>query len=224
MGYKSLHAFNLDIEDMREIQIQLSNQIQETRLNSSIKYIAGFDISYHQDLAVGVIAVFDSQKKEIVETVNHKDSAKFDYKAGFLAFRELPIFLETWKKLEKDPDIVVVDAHGKIHPRRLGFASHLSFFIDKPTFGIAKNPFVGEYKQPLKEFGNFEYVRDNDEILGVALITKENTKPVFVSIGNRITLDECIDITLRFCDHKSRIPLLTRIPDQNSRGLLRKLK
>ena len=57
---------------------------------------------------------------------------------GFLAFRELPLILKTAKLLETRPDIYIFDGNGYLHPRHMGIATHASFYLNKPTIGIAK--------------------------------------------------------------------------------------
>jgi deoxyribonuclease V len=86
----------------------------------------------------------------------------------------------------------MVDGQGIAHPRRLGIAAHLGLFFDTPTIGCAKSRLCGEHQIPGIEPGNFEELVDNSETIGVVLRTKYNTKPVFVSIGNKIALEDAI--------------------------------
>ena len=142
-----------------------------------------------------------------------------DYKPGYLAFHELPVFLKAWSLLTIEPDVVVFDGHGKIHPRRMGLASHASFFIKKPTIGIAKNPFIGTYIEPENSSYSYSFIEDKKEIIGAVLRTVQNKKPIFVSVGNYCTLQEVIDICINFSMPNIRIPLVTNLPDLYTKKL-----
>ena len=37
-----------------------------------------------------------------------------------------------------DFDVLLLDGHGMLHPRKCGLASFVGVLIDKPTIGIAK--------------------------------------------------------------------------------------
>jgi deoxyribonuclease V len=103
----------------------------------------------------------------------------------------------------------------------LGLASHASLFIDKPTIGIAKNKFIGEYKDPKSQKGSFEYITFQKEILGATLRTRDDVKPVYVSVGNNVSLDEAIEYTLHFSSDESRVPEIIRAADKESRKLVK---
>ena len=124
-----------------------------------------------------------------------------------------------WSNLGIESYIVVFDGYGYAHPRRVGLATHASFFINKPTFGIAKTQFVGEYVEPKNIIGDSSSIIYENEIVGVSLRTKLTSKPVYLSIGNRITLDEVIAISKKFIISNSRIPLLTFLPDKLTKKL-----
>ena len=159
----------------------------------------------------------------IIEVTYAIDIIKLAYKAEFLAFREIPVFLKAWANLLINPDLVFFDGFGMVHPRRLGLATHASFFINRPTIGVAKSRFIGNYKEPSNERGSYTYITDNNEILGVVLRTKPNNKPVYVSVGNYITLNETINYTLYLTKDSLRIPLVTYLADFYGRKIFQKL-
>jgi len=225
MFVKRPHDFSLSISEMYSLQKDLSKKIVQKKLEKEPKLIAGFDVSYEGNLGLGVIALFEYPSINLLKTYTAVVEANFPYIPGFLSFRELPVFIKTAEKIEPEyePDIFVFDGNGLIHPRKLGLASHASFFVTKPTFGIAKSLLIGKYEEPGPNKGDFSYIRYRGKIIGAALRSKESTKPVFVSVGNRITLYECIEITKKALDGY-RIPKLTRLPDQISRMIKRKLK
>lgn len=137
--------------------------------------------------------------------------------SGFLAFRELPLILKTAKLLETRPDIYIFDGNGYLHPRHMGIATHASFYLNKPTIGIAKTYLRADKKtdftEPDKTAGSFTDIVINGEVYGRALRTRTNVKPVFVSVGNYISLDTACKIAMQFTEKDSRIPLPTRYAD-----------
>lgn len=107
------------------------------------------------------------------------------------------------KKLRLNPDVFLVDAHGIMHPYRLGFASHLGLMLNKPTIGVAKSPLYGEL-QPTTKYG-WAPITDREEVIGAVVITKQGFKPTYVSIGNMVSLETAIAI-VKHCVSASGSP------------------
>jgi deoxyribonuclease V len=207
---------------MRDVQSKLSQSILVKELSTPVELISGVDVCYFRKQAVAVITTLDVKENDIIDITTHHTIVVNEYNPGFLAFRELPVFLKVLEKLPINPDIVIFDGHGRIHPRRIGLASHASLFIDKPTIGVAKNPFIGQFKEPDNERGKFAWITEDQEVLGVALRTQKNSKPVFVSVGNLISLQHCIDITLELTQN-TRIPLVSDLADREGREFIHKI-
>ena len=138
------------------------------------------------------------------------------------SFREIPPILEAYKKLEIKPDLIVCDAQGIAHPKNMGMASHLGLELDIPTIGCAKKRLVGVYdKSKLgQKRGSTENLVWDSEIVGVALRTQDNIKPMFVSIGHKISLETAIKWVLKLCS-QYRQPETTRQADQLVNQLLK---
>jgi deoxyribonuclease V len=215
--------FNINKEEMEIIQNNLREKILIQPLVKEPKIICGVDLSYHKNKAIAVIVSFDYESLSEISMIYEVDDINCEYMPGFLAFRELPLFLKAWSKLNIDPDLVFFDGNGILHPRRMGIATHASFYINKPTIGNSKTHFIGEYKEPKLEKGAYEYIYDNNEVIGAIVRTRENIKPIYVSIGNFITLEEAIKHTLHFATNDSRISKVTRIADLYSKELKRTL-
>lgn len=213
------HRFDLTEAEKRTIQQKLRNQIQIPDHFPEPKMVAGIDLAYFQDQAIAVIVVMDYQTKKVIERVSHQQTVTHEYIPGLLAFRELPILLPAWEKLNFDPDLVFFDGNGIMHPLRMGLATHASFFLDKPTVGIAKNYFYGKYIMPDEKAGSYQYIRDGKEIIGAVVRTHDGVKPVYISVGNRIDLESAIRYSLHLVSKESRIPEITREPDIWTRKL-----
>ncbi len=117
----------------------------------------------------------------------------------------MPGLLPCFRGLTKSPDLVIADGHGYAHPRRFGLACHLGLFLERPVVGCAKSVLVGEHETPGNERGSFEPLRDGGEIIGSALRTRDDVRPVFVSSGHRISLPRTRRAVLN-CGEGYRIP------------------
>jgi deoxyribonuclease V len=121
----------------------------------------------------------------------------FPYIPGLLSFREAPVCLAAVEGLETKPDLVLVDGQGRAHPRRFGIACHVGYELGIPTIGVAKSILVGRHGELGEERGSTAPLIDRNEVIGMAVRTKPGTKPVYVSVGNLITLEEAVDWVLR---------------------------
>ena len=209
MKYKKIHSFDLSKQEMIKIQKDLAKNLQIVPYGKCPKIVSGVDLSFQKNKALAVIVTLDYKTLTILDVTFAIEEVKFQYIPGLLAFRELPIFLKAWKKLEIEPDIVFFDGQGYAHPRRMGIASHASFFIEKPTIGIAKSKLIGNYQNPDYKKGEYAFLYHQDEKIGVVLRTKDNVKPVFISPGNWVDFNDTLIFTLNFVG-KYRIPEITR--------------
>ncbi len=175
-----------------------------------INYIAGIDIALTPDgTGYCIIAVFSFPALELCEEVFSSDTINFPYVPGLLSFREGPLVMKAYERLSIKPDVLVFDGQGIAHPRRFGIASHIGVLLDIPSIGCAKSRLFGTYSEPEPDRGSRAYLYDNEEIIGVVLRTRSHVKPVFVSPGHRIGIDEAADIMMQ-CTGNYRIPVPTR--------------
>ncbi|MDB5244850.1 MAG: deoxyribonuclease [Parcubacteria group bacterium] len=197
------------------LQKELREQVKLVPLTGLPKTIGGCDVSMNRFATsgyAGFITLSYPRLEEIAHSVV-KEKISFPYIPGLLSFREIPMLLRAWEKLEKKPDVLIVDGIGIAHPRRLGIATHLGLILRIPTIGCAKSVLIGVYEEPGAEPGSISYLRDpkaHNEIVGAALRTKKNVKPVFISPGHLITLSESIEIAKR-CVLTHRLPEPTRL-------------
>lgn len=199
-------------------RIELVDKFDITKL----KLVAGVDLAYWKDKnnneqAVCCIVVIDYITHEVVEKKHFSGEIDIPYMPGFLAFRELPLVLKTAELLKSNPDIFIFDGNGYLHPRHMGIATHASFYLNKSTIGVAKTYFRVDkktnYTEPDKTAGSFTDIIINEEVYGRTLRTHDNVKPVFVSVGNNISLDTAVKITMSLVEKESHIPIPTRFAD-----------
>lgn len=172
------------------------------------------------DRAVAAAVLMDLASLDVIESAVFVGQAQFPYIPGLLSFREAPLLLAALKKLEGTPDVLVCDGHGIAHPRRFGLACHIGVETGIPTFGVAKNRFGSATLDPGPLKGRWSVLLDGDDTVGRVLRTQNSVKPVFVSIGHRINLEDATEITLDLCP-RFRIPEVIRKADSLSRQEIR---
>lgn len=234
MKIKNIHSFEVESEDeFLVIQNGLVNKIKlfNNFNKESINFCAGVDLAYWErgDEQYGVcsIVVIDYITKEVLEKVYSHGKITTPYIPGFLAFRELPLIVEAVKKLILEPDIFIFDGNGYLHFNHMGIATHASFFLDKPTIGVAKSYLKVngvDFHMPKDEKGSYSDIVINGEVYGRVLRTRKNVKPIFVSCGNYIDLETCTEVVLKLINEESRIPIPVRLADLETHKIRDELK
>jgi deoxyribonuclease V len=215
MEIKKLHSWNVTVKKAVELQKSLAKQVQQCRFNKKLKTIAGIDCAFSGDKKniIACVVVLSAETFEIIETAYTVQAVNFPYIPGLLSFREAPACLAAAGKLTAIPDCIIVDGQGIAHPRRLGLACHLGLFLDVPTIGCAKSRLIGDFEQPLSGKGSTSPLMDKNEIIGSVVRTRNNVKPVFVSVGNKCRLNDAVRIVLDCCA-KYRLPEPSRLAHQ----------
>ncbi|MQY14021.1 Endonuclease V [Streptomyces sp. RB5] len=187
------------------------------------RLIAGVDVAYdeHSDRLAAAVVVLDAATLDVVEQATATGRARFPYVPGLLAFRELPPVLDALAGLSAAPDLVVCDGYGLAHPRRAGLAVHLGVLTGLPCFGVAKTPFVYGHPDPGPARGDTAPLLDGAETVGRALRTRAGVRPVYVSVGHRISLDHACAHTLALTSNGFRQPETTRRADHLCRAALK---
>lgn len=183
--------------------------------------VTGVDVAYDdaRDLVAAAAVVLDGRTLEVVEEATAVGHVSFPYVPGLLAFREIPTVLAALDRLAADPGLLVCDGYGIAHPRRFGLASHLGVVTGRPSIGVAKNPFTFTYEQPGTDRGEFSDLVSAGETVGRALRTRAGVKPVFVSVGHRVSLERACAHTLHLTP-RFRLPETTRHADSLCRRAL----
>ncbi len=207
-----LHSWDLTVAQAERLQLELASRVCRDNKLSNPRFIAGADISAPDPsgMARSAIVVLTYPEFSIVEIQEAQRQPKFPYIPGLLSFRESPLVLAAWQKLSITPDLLLVDGQGIAHPRRFGIASHLGLLLDIPAIGCAKSRLCGMFGALGVEAGSYAELVDNDEVIGVALRTKSNTTPVYVSIGHKVDLRSAIEWTLKCCQGH-RLPEPSRL-------------
>jgi deoxyribonuclease V len=116
------------------------------------------------------------------------------YVPGMLALREGPPLEAAVRALPALPDVLLVDATGRDHPRRAGLASHLGAVIGVPTIGVTHRPLLARGAWPADARGAHAPLSIDDDVVAAWLRTRRGARPVVVHPGWRTTLDDAIDV------------------------------
>ena len=204
--------WNVTPKEAVAVQERLRDRVSLEDNFGRIETVAGADVAIGRGWkeAKCAVVVLSFPGLEVVEARTHTAEVTFPYVPGLLAFRELPIFLQTYEMLHLKPDLLFFDGHGCAHPRRFGLACFAGILLDKPAVGCAKSKLIGNYDQPPVESGSVSVLVTNDgDRVGDVVRTKTGVKPVFISPGHRISFESATQFALR-CTRGYRIPEPTR--------------
>ncbi len=211
MTFQSLHAWDVTPQEAIAIQENLWQRVIRHDQHGVIQRVAGIDIGFEENGALtrAAVVVLSFPGLEWIESAVARRATSFPYIPGLLSFREAPAALEALEQLKSLPDLLICDGQGIAHPRRFGLASHLGLLCDLPSIGAAKSRLIGEHATLGAARGEWQYLFDKGEVVGAALCTRQNTRPVYVSIGHRVSLESAIRYTLD-CARRFRLPEPTR--------------
>ncbi|TAM44713.1 MAG: deoxyribonuclease V [Gammaproteobacteria bacterium] len=199
------------VAEARALQEALRGRVVTADRFGKVSHVAGVDVGFEDDGAVtrAAVAVLSFPELKPIEHAIARQPTRFPYVPGYLSFREIPAVLAALKQLKIKPDLLLCDGQGLAHPRRFGLACHLGLLTNIPSIGVAKSLLIGEHDRLPQKKGSRVPLRDGDEIIGAVLRTRDSVKPLYVSVGHRISLETAIDYVLR-CTTKYRLPETTR--------------
>jgi deoxyribonuclease V len=197
--------------------IRLQNElaklvVAEDCFSGEIENICGIDVSYRKHRAYCSAVVTNKKTLESIESVDSKSIIKHQYIAGLLMLRESQPIITTLKMIRSNFELLLVDGHGMLHPRKCGLASYIGVITDKPTIGIAKHLLCGCLRQD-------QFVELDGEILGFRIDNERPKKSYYVSVGHKISLHSAILIVKKTIKTGEWAPEPLRIADQRSKNL-----
>ena len=234
---------DLSIEEAKLLQ-QKYNQIVEDEQDNSfikdveeIKTVVGVDISYYKsgakEFGVACAVAWNVEEQIVEKKAFVQDIINFSYKSEFLGFRECNLLAKSISKLSYNPDLIMCDGHGIVHPRNFGEAVQLGYSLNIPCIGVAKNPYIGfsKWKRMERYKSNSTPIwamkpkskttSPQNDLLGYAVCLNDESKPVFISVEYKITLDTAVAICLATSlGHRQPEPLF--LADHLSRGEVHK--
>ena len=147
MKIHPLHSWDVRVAEATELQRQLAAQVDVRPTVKHCNLIAGADISYNRfsPTMYAAVVVLRMDDMSIVEVRGAVSETTFPYQPGYLSFREAPALLEAFARVESEPDAIMFDGQGIAHPRRLGLASHVGLWLQRPSLGCAKSRLIGRF-------------------------------------------------------------------------------
>jgi len=213
----------IDTKKLIAIQERLKHRLSLHPKINKINYICGLDAAYVNDFGIGVAVVLSYPELELLEYKYITQRITIPYIPTFLCFRELPILIGAFKKLEHNVDVVFVDSHGIAHPRGFGCASHIGVLLDLPTIGVSKKLLFGVSDKEPKKVGEWTYLKHPNENrpIGAIVKTSKIARPIYVSPGHKIDILTAVKLTIEVS--KQKLPEPIKIADAISKKLRKKV-
>lgn len=210
MTYRNM---SVDFAALRRQQQELAALVQVSPLSSPPKTVAGVDAAICREEIIAAAVLYDAATLTPLDDAVVVARPALPYVPGFLSFREGPAMAAAIRKLHHRPDLLIVDGQGLAHPQRFGLACHLGVILDLPALGCAKSRLIGSYTEPGSERGARSGLHDHGETIGVVLRTRRGVKPVFVSPGHLLSMDDAVEMVLQ-CTAGYRLPEPQRAADR----------
>ncbi len=197
--------FGIDLESLKKEQTNLCKTLE---LKDVIDFSDDIKIAAIENLIVNnsiissvVVGKLEKGKFEVLEEEYFTEKLKFPYISEFRAYRELPAMFGAMDKLEETPDVVLISGEG-INHIRLGMASHFSVATGIPSVGVSDIS-----SEDFSVEG--EYVFSAKKKVARVLKSKDKSRPLFVSPGNKISLETAYELVKRliFAPHKLPEPM-----------------
>jgi len=202
----------MELTKLEEIQLDCAKRVIKEDVLTEIKTVGGIDVTFESSKenptkawACMVVINLDTLKPIYQKII--KDIVDFPYIPTFLAFRELPLMKKVYMEAEIKPDVIFIDGQGISHPRGCGIASHFGVEVGAVTVGVAKKKLLGNYEPLGDARGSYSYLIYNGEVIGAVVRTKDKVKPLFVSIGHKISLEKAIELVLKTSIYRIPEPL-----------------
>jgi deoxyribonuclease V len=210
-----LHRWDVSPAEARAIQQRLRRRVVRRDRTGRVRLVAGADVALDpgRGRAIAGAILYRFPQMEELERAGAARPLRFRYVPGLLSFREAPALVAALEKLRRRPDVIFCDAQGYAHPRRFGLACHLGVLFDVAAVGCAKSRLLGAHAEPTAARGAWTPLEDRGEIVGAVLRTRAGVRPIYVSIGHRVSLARAVELTLAVSDGY-RIPRPTREADR----------
>ncbi|AMB45584.1 deoxyribonuclease V [Methylobacterium sp. AMS5] len=201
------HAWDLTPAEAVALQRRLRSEIVADRAIDlgAVRLVAGVDVSVKNERSRAAVVVVTFPGFLLVETAFAERPTPFPYIPGLLSFREGPVLEEAFGRLRAEPDVFLFDGMGIAHPRRIGIASHMGLWLERPTIGVGKTRLVGTNAALPEEKGAHVPLIDRGETIGAVVRTRNATLPLFISPGHRADIPSAVELVLA-CSPKYRLP------------------
>ncbi|AIF69792.1 hypothetical protein PAP_07000 [Palaeococcus pacificus DY20341] len=185
-----------NLQKLAEVQKKLSSKIVEKPIDlDSIKRIAAVDVAYKENLASASFVLCSFPECKVLKIKAICLEVSYPYIPTFFFLKETQPILVAVKG--EDFDVLLVEGHGRAHPRGYGLASHIGLLLQKPTVGVAKRPLKTYPQESLAKVGK-----------------------AYVSVGHLIDLPSAVEIVRVVNENGYPAPL--RLADKESKRALKR--
>jgi len=210
------------LKGLRREQRADAERVREQDDFDTVHVIGGVDVAYRGDEAYAVAVRWDANAHRVLEFAEARLRVDFPYIAGYLAYREFPAIRAAMSELREPPDVLLVDGHGRLHPARFGFACFAGLRLNLPTVGVAKRALHGEPRLHISCTTGAVPLTIAGELSGYAWTPPQATRPIYVSVGHRISLESALRLVQR--STIGRLPEPLRLADREARKRRREEK
>jgi deoxyribonuclease V len=199
------------VAQARAVQEALRGRVLLRDRLGRVRTVAGIDVGFEEGGRVtrAAAVVLDFPALTLRDQAIARVPTRFPYVPGYLSFREIPAVLAALARLKVRPDLLLCDGQGLAHPRRFGLACHLGVLTGIATIGVAKSRLIGEHASLARAQGSWVPLRDGAEVIGAVLRTRAGVRPLYISVGHRVSLKTAIRYVLA-CTPRFRLPETTR--------------
>ena len=147
-----INEFDEKLRKIERVQEKLASRVEERPLRpEEVKTVAAVDVSYRGDTAWSAFVLCSYADCKVLRTKVVETEVPFPYIPTFFFLRETrPILLAL---RGEEFDLLLVEGHGKAHPRGYGLACHIGLLIERPVIGVAKRPLRRVAENDLRKVG-----------------------------------------------------------------------
>ena len=205
------HSWDLSPSEARALQYDLRSKIITSDQFRVPRWVAGVDVGFEKQGTItrAAGAVLSFPDLQLVDHAIARQPTRFPYLPGLLSFREIPAILQALESIRQAPDMLLCDGQGMAHPRRFGLACHLGLLTDLPSIGVAKSRLIGQYGELPETKGSWIPLLADGQVIGAVLRSRDRVKPLYISIGHRISLVSAIHYVMACCT-RYKLPETTR--------------
>lgn len=156
---------------------------------------------------------------QVIEQQTISGMASAAYVPGLMALRIGRLMEQTVRALSRRPDVLLLDATARDHPRRAGLALHLGAELEMPTIGVTHRPLLAYGDWPPDQRGATSPLQIGDSVVGCWLRTQPGVRPLAVHPGWRVDLATAAEV-ITFLTRRRRTPE----PLRRARQLARRMR
>jgi deoxyribonuclease V len=118
------------------------------------------------------------------------------YRIGLLALREGALLEAAVRAMPRIPDVLLVDATGRDHPRRAGLALELGTVLEVPTVGVTHRTLLADGEWPDDQRGAVSRLTIDSEVVGFWVRTARGRRPLAVHAAWRTDPETAVAVVL----------------------------